>query len=120
MRILADESIDRQIVNLLRENGFDVMYIAEVDPSISDDEVFDLAALNADLLITADKDFGEIVFRDRRVGDAAILLIRLAGLPPSQKAQLVLAEITANALQLLGNFTVLTTGGSRTRAKGFV
>lgn len=37
MNLLADESVDRQIVERLRQNGHEVFYIAEVEPSISDD-----------------------------------------------------------------------------------
>lgn len=66
MNLLADESIDRQIVDRLRLDGHDVFYIAEVEPSINDDQVFDRANAQQALLITADKDFGEIVFRERR------------------------------------------------------
>ena len=63
MNLLADEGVDRQIVALLRQAGHDVLYIAELEPGIADQTVFDKAnRLNA-LLITADKDFGELVFR---------------------------------------------------------
>lgn len=62
MNLLADESIDRQIVDRLRLDGHDVFYIAEAEPSINDEQVFDRANAQQALLITADKDFGEIVF----------------------------------------------------------
>jgi hypothetical protein len=39
MNIVADEGIDRQIVEQLRQAGHDVLYVAELAPSISDDEV---------------------------------------------------------------------------------
>jgi hypothetical protein len=40
------------------------------------------------LLATADKDFGELVFRQRRV-HAGVVLVRLAGLPTAAKADTV-------------------------------
>ena len=43
MMFLADESIDRQIVEQLREEGHTVFYVAEMDPGISDDSVLSLA-----------------------------------------------------------------------------
>jgi len=64
---IADENIDAQIVEKLRENGYTVLYIRELDPGISDDEVLNLANQNSAVLITNDKDFGELVFRLRRV-----------------------------------------------------
>ena len=67
MNLLADESVDRQIVDRLRQDGHDVLYIAEVEPGIPDDAVFDRANEKAALLLTVDKDFGEIVFRENRL-----------------------------------------------------
>lgn len=63
MNFLADENVDRQIVERLRYVGFNVRYIAETAAGISDDEVLDLANSEESLLLTADKDFGELVFR---------------------------------------------------------
>ena len=74
MNFLADESIDAPIVRLLREAGYRVHYIAETAPSISDATVLDLANRDACPLITADKDFGELVFRQRRVMHGVILI----------------------------------------------
>ena len=61
MKLLADESIDRQIVEHLRLDGHHVSYIAEMEPGIPDDAVLNLANDEEALLITADKDFGELV-----------------------------------------------------------
>jgi hypothetical protein len=57
MQFVADKSVDAQIVSKLRDDGFDVFYIAESAPSISDAKV--LAAAKT----TADKDFGDLVYR---------------------------------------------------------
>ena len=67
MNLPADESVDRQIVDLLRTDGHAVRYIAEIEPGISDDIVLDMAYQETDLLLTADKDFGELVFRQGRL-----------------------------------------------------
>ncbi len=57
MNFLADESVDKQIVERLRQDGHSVRYVAEMDPGISDDAVLDLADHEATLLLTVDKDF---------------------------------------------------------------
>ena len=79
MNLLIDESVDRQIVEELRRDGHNVAYVAEMDPGISDDAVLSVANNMTALLVTADKDFGELVFRRRQI-NAGVLLIRLAGL----------------------------------------
>ena len=61
MKSVADESVDRQIVARLRNNRHSVWYVAEMSPSISDDEVLQLANKRTAPLITSDKDFGELV-----------------------------------------------------------
>lgn len=57
-----------------------------MDPGISDDIVLELANSEGVLLLTADKDFGELVFRLRRVS-SGVVLVRLAGLSPIKKSE---------------------------------
>ena len=62
MNLVADESVDSPIVERLRQDGHAVFYIAELDPGIDDGAVLDEANRSGALLITSDKDFGELVF----------------------------------------------------------
>lgn len=63
MRLLADENVDRAVVEWLRARPLDVAWVAELDPGASDQAVAALAILEARVLITFDRDFGEMVFR---------------------------------------------------------
>jgi Domain of unknown function (DUF5615) len=65
MILLADESVDRPIVERLRQDGHDVTYVAELSPSISDEQVLQEANTRNALLLTEDKDFGELVYLAR-------------------------------------------------------
>jgi len=78
MKFLADENVDKPIVERLRDDGHIVLYVLEMEPSISDDEVIRRANQEFAFLLTADKDFGELVFRQRRIV-YGVVLIRLAG-----------------------------------------
>jgi predicted nuclease of predicted toxin-antitoxin system len=62
VNIVADESVNRQIVERLRLDGHDVLSIAELDPGIDDDSVLHKSREVSAVLVTADKDFGELVF----------------------------------------------------------
>ncbi len=75
MRFVADEGVEARIVERLRFEGHDVDYVAELAPGITDDEVLDLSNAGQRVLITVDKDFGELVFRLRRLA-AGVLLLR--------------------------------------------
>ncbi len=88
MNFVADESVDFSVVRRLRQDGHSVAYVPELRPGMTDDEVLDLANREAAILLTADKDFGELVYRQRMYAHG-IVLIRLAGLSPAQKATLV-------------------------------
>ncbi|MBF8278004.1 MAG: hypothetical protein HW390_3077 [Candidatus Brocadiaceae bacterium] len=96
MNCLADESVDRQIVERLRQDGYLVWYVAEMEPGISDGNVLDLANRGGYLLITADKDFGELVFLQQRLM-SGIILIRLTGLSPMNKIEEIVEAISNNA-----------------------
>ncbi|MCC6361325.1 MAG: DUF5615 family PIN-like protein [Phycisphaerales bacterium] len=61
MRLLADENVDHAVVEWLRSRPLDVAWIAELDPGASDQSVGALAILEARVLITFDRDFGEMV-----------------------------------------------------------
>lgn len=114
MNLLADESVDRQIVERLRRDGHHVVYVTESGPGMSDEDVLALAGREQALLLTADKDFGEIVHR-QRLHTHGIVLIRLAGLPPERKAELVARAIREHPQELENAFTVIAPGVCRVR-----
>lgn len=62
MRLLADESCDFSVVRTLRAAGHDVVAVAEVALGATDDAIIDLARGERRVLITEDKDFGQLVF----------------------------------------------------------
>ncbi len=114
MTCVADENVDRQIVDNLRLYGHTVAYIAELEPGIDDHDVLRRSLETRAVLITADKDFGEIVFRQRRA-TAGVLLLRLAGLDSQDKAARVLGVLTDHEAALAGAFSVVTPTNLRIR-----
>ncbi len=105
MNLLADENI-KQTIRLRIEDHI-VWYVVEMEPGVSDDVVLDLANREGALLLTADKDFGELVFRLGRVA-SGVILVRLAGLPNSRKATIISEAIAKHSDELPGAFTVIT------------
>ena len=114
MNFLADESIDRQIVDRLRQDGHFVWYVVEMEPGIFDDTVLNLANKEAALLLTSDKDFGEMVFRQGR-SNQGIILVRMAGLSQKSKSDIVSSAIEKHASELTKAFTVITPKSIRIR-----
>jgi predicted nuclease of predicted toxin-antitoxin system len=116
LKFVADESVDYQIVSRLREDGHEVIYIAETQSGASDNSVLNQANVQQAVLLTSDKDFGELVFRQHLVS-SGILLLRIAGLPQERKAAIVANAISKHGAAMLGAFTVLTPATLRLRHK---
>jgi len=114
MNLLADESIDAAIVAELRSDGHKVLYVTEMSPSITDEAVLEVANRERLLLMTGDKDFGELVFRLRRVSHG-VILIRLAGLSASLKTRIVSETIRKHGTEMPHAFTVISAGLVRIR-----
>ncbi len=118
--ILADENIVSAVVARLRADGLDVVWIAEVSPSIKDPDVLAHAVREGRVLITDDKDFGELVVRECRP-HCGVVLLRLAGMSPAQRADLVSRLFAQSGPALVGAFTVVERDGRvrvRSAAKG--
>jgi predicted nuclease of predicted toxin-antitoxin system len=116
VKFLADECVDRQIVDRLRQGGHEVLYVMEMEPGISDAEVLCLTNLEKSILVTADKDFGELIFRQGKIAKG-VILVRLAGLSPEVKAEVVVDAVKDHAGELLQAFTVITPVTVRVRRK---
>jgi predicted nuclease of predicted toxin-antitoxin system len=114
VKIVADENVDKQIVDRLRLDGHHAVFIAELDPGIDDETVLGLSRKVNSVLLTADKDFGELIFR-RRLLHAGLLLIRLEGIEPGPKAELVALALEQHGDEMRTRFGVLSSGALRLR-----
>jgi predicted nuclease of predicted toxin-antitoxin system len=113
---LADEGIDSSIVAKLRADGYQVLYVAEMAPGIPDEAVLEQANEQQALLLTSDKDFGELVFRLGRL-HTGVVLVRLAGLSADSKATIVAETVARHGAKLLNAFTVISPAAIRIRTK---
>jgi predicted nuclease of predicted toxin-antitoxin system len=114
VKIVADENIDQQIVDRLRSDGHEVLSIADLDPGIDDDAVLLKSRESNSVLVTADKDFGELIFRQHLL-HSGVMLIRLSGLKPEWKAELVALAFAKHADELSQGFAVLSRRALRLR-----
>ena len=70
-----------------------------MEPGVSDEIVLDLANRERYLLLTVDKDFGELVFLQRRLM-SGVILIRLTGLSPMNKAEVIALALNKHGTEL--------------------
>jgi predicted nuclease of predicted toxin-antitoxin system len=106
VRLLADENIHADLVGWLRSAGHDVVYAAESLSGDPDEVLLEIACREERILVTDDKDFGELVFH-RRLVSQGILLIRLSS-PRIEERLKRLAEVwSAIEPHLVGRLVVL-------------
>lgn len=74
MRWLVDECVDAALAVQLRILGHDVAYMSDVAPRATDTEVMSRAHSENRVLLTEDKDFGDLVFRQARPVPGIVLL----------------------------------------------
>jgi predicted nuclease of predicted toxin-antitoxin system len=101
-------------VHSLREAGYEVAYIAEISRGASDSEVLQHAQATQAVLLTGDKDFGELVFRKGATAGGVVLL-RLSGLPQNEKATVAGEAFRRYAPRFVDAFTVIQRGRVRIR-----
>jgi predicted nuclease of predicted toxin-antitoxin system len=114
MRFVADENVSRLVIERLRAIGFDVISIAETRPGAPDEDVIQAADAEACILITEDRDFGELVIR-QRLGVRGMILLELDRLSNAGEADAAAEFISGHADKLLGNLVVIEPARIRIR-----
>jgi predicted nuclease of predicted toxin-antitoxin system len=77
MRLLANENFPKEAVEALQQHGHDVVWVRTHCPGISDREVSSLAQSENRILLTFDKDFGELTFRAGFPATSGVILFRI-------------------------------------------
>jgi predicted nuclease of predicted toxin-antitoxin system len=104
--LLADECCDGSLVRILRVAGYDVEYVRETHPGLPDADIVSLASEGGRILITEDKDFGELVVR-HGVRLPGLVLLRLSSTDAARKAQRLLDVLQEQADRIAGNYVVV-------------
>ena len=114
LSFLIDESSGRKLYIFLNKKGLDAKYVGDIMPRASDGEVISFAERENRILITNDKDFGELIFRLKHPSSGVILL-RLKNDSPQQRQKYINLVINYLSDKLKSNFIVVTEGQIRMR-----
>lgn len=112
MRCVADESCDFSVVRALREAGHEVIAIAEISPRSADADVLKIALQGRTVLITEDKDFGQLVYASAESNEG-VLLLRFPARARVGMAAAVVDLVNKRGRELAGRFVVLHPGRVR-------
>ena len=112
MRLLANENFPREAVEALRDRGHDVAWVRTDSPGSSDEEVIHRARAEDRILITFDKDFGELAFRSGLFSPSGVILFRISQDSPSHVARVSVAVLD-RPMNWSGKFSVVQERGIR-------
>jgi predicted nuclease of predicted toxin-antitoxin system len=114
VKFLFDVGVGVAAERWLAVQGHDVKAVRDLNPSMPDIDILDLAAAEQRLVVTMDKDFGELVYRSRRA-HAGVLLLRLEAATAAEKVAVLEIIVTQHLATIEGNFAVYQNGRLRIR-----
>ena len=112
MKLLADENLDNEIILQLRKLDFDIVSVREFFSGYDDFNVLKISFNENRILITEDKDFGELVNKYDQ-NHCGIILLRLQDLSRKDKINLTVDSIKKYINEFPLNFTVITSKSIR-------
>ena len=107
IKFIADVNVEKAIIDHLIRKKYNVKWIADFDCEILDEELLNLADSEKRILITNDKDFGELVFLQKRIS-IGIVLLRVKGQKAQDKIKLFNKLLQKYPDKLIGHFVVLS------------
>ena len=114
LKLLADENIAGDIVAWIREQGCEVLHASEHLTQEVDSVLLQTAEAEGRLLLTEDKDFGELVFRDR-LNSHGVVLLRMGRLTIPNRIQRLAEAWSVVQSNPSGRFIVITEKKVRVR-----
>jgi predicted nuclease of predicted toxin-antitoxin system len=114
LKLLADENLNRLIVRHLRQVGFEVEWVRESCPGAQDEDILSRADIGELVLVTFDRDFGELIYQRGFPTPRAILYSRLSRANPRAIADRLVTLIERGVVE--NHMTTITVQGERLKA----
>jgi predicted nuclease of predicted toxin-antitoxin system len=114
MQLLLNENVSGTVIQELRRRGHDVLSVKESMRSEADDVILARAQTENRIVVTHDKDFGELAFRYGLPAKCGVILLRLSGLEPETDNERILEALESRS-DWAGHFSVITDDRIRMR-----
>jgi predicted nuclease of predicted toxin-antitoxin system len=106
VKLLANENFPKASVLKLRNLGYDIKSIGEDNPSISDKLVMEIAAAEQRIILTFDRDYGELIYKQKYKPDQGVIYLRLEKYNPEEPAQHVHELLSVSKIDTARSLTV--------------
>jgi len=107
MNFLADESVDYNIFKALKLKGYEIEHVLDLFPGVSDVQVVSYAFKNKSIILTEDKDFGELIIRFK-MDITGVILMRFVNTPFDDKSKIVLNAFEKFRAEMHNSLTVIS------------
>jgi predicted nuclease of predicted toxin-antitoxin system len=114
MKFLADAHISAEMVAMLRDLGHDCLDSSAIPPRMHDVDVLRQSAAENRVVLTSDKDFGELVFV-HGIACPGVVLIRVALADEKDRVAYIRSVFPTVLSRLPGSFITISTAGIRAR-----
>lgn len=106
MKLLANENFPKASVLLLRDLGYDITSIGEDNPSISDKLVMEIAEAEQRIILTFDRDYGELIYKYNYKPEQGVVYLRLENYTPEDPAKHVHELLSVLKIDTVRSLTV--------------
>ena len=115
MRFLANENIPRASISRIRSEGYDIKAVGTDHAGVSDREVIQLSLAENRIILTLDKDYGELIYKHGFRPLPGVIYFRLKEISPESPGKMLTGLLKESRLIFAGKFTVIDTNGIRQR-----
>ena len=114
MKFLVDVGVGKKVENWLKGNGFDVLSVRDIDSRAKDSQILRWAVDQQRMIISMDKDFGELVYNSGK-HHAGVLILRLEDADGDTKVEVTKKILAEYYDKIESHFCVFQDGRLRIR-----
>jgi predicted nuclease of predicted toxin-antitoxin system len=107
IKFLADVNVEKPLVDYLSKQGYDIKWVPDYNCEMSDEDLLQLANEEKRIFITNDKDFGQLVFLQKKL-NVGTILFRIKGQKSQEKVRLLKKLLMGYRDKLLNHYVVIT------------
>ena len=115
MKLLANENFPQESVVYLKAAGYDILSIGSNYPGILDAEVMEIAINQERLILTFDRDYGELIFHHEYKPRQGVIYLRLDEYESEYPGILIDSMMRTTPLDFSNALTVIDKHGIRQR-----
>ncbi len=114
LKLLIDVGLGRKVEEWLKHKNYDAKLIRDINPRMSDVEILKIAVFEKRLIITMDKDFGELIYKSKWP-HSGVLLLRLEDERAEEKIRVVETILKDYSTEIISKFSVFKNNKLRIR-----